>query len=275
MKYIDQHVHTNISHDGISTFEEYVNYAKNHNVIEITTTEHFDDYTGIETNLKSLNIDEYRNNFYNFKKNSLFNLNFGIEIGLRPESQSVISEIVKTNSFDLIIGSSHITCGIDMANDESFFRQKSANEAIMNYFTEVLTNVNQYKNEFDIYGHLDYVTRYVIKYYGKVMSKINYYEFREILDEILLAIIKFDKGIEINTSGIRYGLNSCHPNIDILKRYRELGGKIITIGSDAHNSLDLANNFNIAYSILEYLGFKNIAIYHNRQPEFIKIKKLR
>ena len=132
-----------------------------------------------------------------------------------------------------------------------------------------------YTNEFDVYGHIDYVIRYVIKYYDNVINKINYDEFRDILDEILLVIINKDKGIEINTSGIRYGLNSVHPNIEILKRYKELGGKIITIGSDAHRVEDLASHFDIAIDLLEQSGFEEIAVYHNRKPDFIKIKTLK
>ena len=121
--------------------------------------------------------------------------------------------------------------------------------------------------------HIDYVIRYIIKNYSNVMTKIDYTEFKELLNEILISIIKNDKGIEINTSGIRYGLGTPHPNIEILKRYRELGGKIITIGSDAHKKEDLVSNFDIAYDMLETVGFNSIAVFYKRQPEFKKIKK--
>lgn len=273
MKYIDQHVHSTISHDGISTIKEHMEFARNNNISEITFTEHFDDYTRINTNLKTLDIVNYQKEYYKNKNDDFVKTNFGIEIGLRPESYDLISNMVKENNFDFIIGSSHITCGKDMAYDKSFFEELTPHDVIVNYLNEVLNNIKIYKNEFDVYGHLDYVIRYVIKYYGDVMTKIDYNEFNELLDEILLSIIKSDKGIEINTSGIRYGLGVPHPNIDIIKRYKELGGKIITIGSDAHKKEDLASNFNIAYDILEYIGFDNITIYHNRKPVLVKIKK--
>ena len=107
------------------------------------------------------------------------------------------------------------------------------------------------------------------------MTRIDYKEFKELLDEILINIIKSNKGIEINTSGIRYNLGMPHPNTDILKRYKELGGKIITIGSDAHKSVDLASNFDIVYEILNDLEIDEIAVYHNRIPEFVKVKKIK
>ena len=95
------------------------------------------------------------------------------------------------------------------------------------------------------------------------------------LIKLIKSIIKNDKGVEINTSGIRYGLDSCHPNIEIIKRYKELGGKIITIGSDAHRVEDLASNFDIVYDMLEAIQFDTITIYHDRIPELIKIKHLK
>ena len=270
---IDQHVHSKISHDGISTMREHMEYAKEHNISEITFTEHFDDYTGIETNIKPLDIDFYKSEYLKNVDERLVKTNFGIEIGLRPESYELIRELVYKHIFDFIIGSSHITCGKDMAYDKSFFEGLTPHQAVVKYLKEVLQNINIYKNEFDVYGHIDYVIRYIIKNYGNVMTRIDYNEFQDLLDEILLSIIRSDKGIEINTSGIRYNLGTPHSNIDIIKRYKELGGKIITIGSDAHRASDLASNFDVAYNMLEEVGFKEIAVYHDRVPELVRIKK--
>nr|MBP3258632.1 histidinol-phosphatase HisJ family protein [Bacilli bacterium] len=272
---IDQHVHSSLSHDGISNMREHMVHARNYGISEFTFTEHYDDYTGVNTDIKELDINRYREEYLKNKDDSFVKTNFGIEIGLRPESYNKISTLVKENKFDFIIGSSHITCGKDMSRDETFFEGLTPHDAVLRYLNEVLENVKIYKDEFDVYGHIDYVIRYVIGNYGKAMTKIDYNEFREILDEILLSIIKKDKGIEINTSGVRYGLGTPHPNIGILKRYHELGGKIITIGSDAHKATQLINDFNIAYSMLEEAGFNEIAVYHGRKPDFVKVKGTR
>ena len=178
--------------------------------------------------------------------------------------------MVKQYPFDFVIGSSHITCKKDMAMDKSFFSGLSRKEAYLKYFEEVLENIKLY-NEFDVYGHIDYVVRYG----GYSKKKIDYEEFSEVLDDILLLLIKKDKGIEVNTSGLRYNLGNPHPNFDIIRRYKHLGGKIITVGSDAHKADDIANNFNIVFDILEDIGFKEIAFYHNRKPDFYKIRSLR
>lgn len=162
-----------------------------------------------------------------------------------------------------------------MAYDKSFFERLTPYQAVTKYLNEVLKNINIYKNEFDVYGHIDYVIRYIIKNYGSLMTRIDYNDFKELLDEILISIIKSDKGIEINTSGLRYNLGEPHPNIDILKRYKELGGKIITVGSDAHKASDLVSNFDMVYDMLDSIGYEEQVIYHNRIPSFVKIKKLR
>lgn len=80
-----------------------------------------------------------------------------------------------------------------------------------------------------------------------------------------------DCGIEVNTSGYRYGLDSVHPQVEILKRYKELGGQIITVGSDAHKSKDICADFHIAYDILKNIGFKKITTFKQRKPEFKNI----
>ena len=117
MNYIDQHVHSNISHDGISTYQEHIYYAKNHGISEITFTEHFDDYKGIKTNLKTLDVDKYEEAYNAINPDSTFKTNFGIEVGLRSGSKDLIKKMVNSYNFDFIIGSNHITCDKDMAYD--------------------------------------------------------------------------------------------------------------------------------------------------------------
>lgn len=263
----DCHVHTKISHDGISTIDEYLEVAKSKKIDEITFTEHYDIYDGVDTKLKTLDVDNYLDEYIKYWNNPGIKVNFGIEIGLRPETVFKTVDMVQRYPFDFIIGSSHITCNKDMAMDKSFFKGYNRHHAYLRYFYEVLENIKLY-DEFDVYGHLDYVVRYG-DYEEK---KIDYEEFKEVLDDILINLIEKDKGIEINTSGIRYGLGSPHPNIDIIKRYKELGGKIITIGSDAHKKEDLGSYFDVAIDMLEQAGFDEVAVYHKRKPEFIKLK---
>ena len=85
------------------------------------------------------------------------------------------------------------------------------------------------------------------------------------------TLIEKGKGIEINTSGYRYGLGHTHPQFELVKRYKELGGEIITVGSDAHVPEDISKDFDKAYKMLEEAGFKYLTLFTDKKPEFVKI----
>ena len=136
----------------------------------------------------------------------------------------------------------------------------------MEYFESVLTNVKTDVN-FDVYGHLDYVVRYG----PNKDAYYSYEKFADIIDEILRLLIGKGKGIELNTAGFKYGLAHAHPTEAILKRYRELGGEIITIGSDGHAKEQVAWDFHKVPDLLKTAGFDYYTVFKNRKPQFIKI----
>ena len=84
---------------------------------------------------------------------------------------------------------------------------------------------------YDVLGHLDYIVRYSNQ--GSKGFDLN--DYMDIIEEILKQVIAHGKGIEMNMSGLKYGLGAPHPQPEIIKRYRELGGEIITVGADGHN----------------------------------------
>ncbi len=268
----DQHIHSTISHDGKSTIAQYIERARELGMESMTFTEHWDDYEGIETSLSTLDIASYYARFNEAKAKTDFPIHFGVEIGLQSYApikahvKDGVRRMIEEFPFDFIIGSSHITKGLDMAYDKSFFDGLSRREAYMQYFEEMLENICSF-DEFDVYGHLDYVARYG----GFAQKTIEYAEFSDILDAILSELVKRDKGIELNTAGFRYGLGHPHPNETIIKRYKELGGKLITLGSDAHRAVDLGSHFDVGREILLSAGFTEIAVYRKRIPHFEKL----
>lgn len=269
MIYTDYHLHTTFSHDGISTMEEHIQNAIKLGLKEICFTEHYDIYDGLKNNtLKTIDVENYVENFkqYQEKYKNQINLKLGIEIGLQPDIKETISNMVRQYPFDFIIGSSHITCKKDIAMDASFFEGLIQKEAYTKYFREVLENIKIY-DEFDVYGHIDYIVRYG----GYENKTIKYSYYKEILDEILINIINKGKGIEINTSGYRYGLQEPHPNFEILTRYKELGGKMITIGSDAHKIQDVCSDFEKATDLLKEIGYTSYTVFKNREPRWIDL----
>ena len=98
-----------------------------------------------------------------------------------------------------------------------------------------------------------------------------YQDYADLIEEILKTIIEDGKGIEVNTGGYKYGLGYPNPHPDILKRYLELGGEILTIGSDGHCPEHMAYDFPKLRELLTSLGFRFYTIFQNQSPEFIEL----
>ena len=112
---------------------------------------------------------------------------------------------------------------------------------------------------------------YVVRYGPTKNQNYSYQKHADIIDRILRTILESGKGIELNTSGFRSGLGQPNPCVDILKRYKELGGEIITVGSDAHKPEHVGADFDKACTILKDCGFQYYTIFEKRAPEFIRL----
>ena len=91
------------------------------------------------------------------------------------------------------------------------------------------------------------------------------------MDEILHRLAESGKGLEVNTGALPHKLKELNPCTDIIKRYRELGGEIITVGSDAHSPERIGEGFDRAADILKSCGYKYYAVFAGRKPEFVKL----
>ncbi|MHA6253072.1 histidinol-phosphatase HisJ family protein [Oceanobacillus sp. CAU 1775] len=262
----DYHMHSNFSADCDTKMEATIEKAIELGLEEICFTDHIDyDYPDkewvFEFNLKQYDRkikevqDKYRDKI-RIKK--------GVEIGVQPHVLEKYEQLMKEESFDFVICSMHATEKKDLHSGE-FFEGKTVEEAYEIYYRELLSCVRDFK-EFSVLGHLDLVKRYT-----KEKSKEN---FHEIMREIFQEIIPAGKGIELNTSGIRYGLGTGLPSFDILKLYKESGGEIITIGSDSHVPETLAYNFTDGLKQIKEAGFNYIASFTNGKPTFHTIDKM-
>lgn len=265
MTIVDNHVHTSFSSDAKDSMEDVIKEAIKKGMKYLTITDHLENHLTDEW----LNYEDYIKvfNYYKEKYKNEIELLLGIEIGYERSKLDDIKKLVSSYDFDFVICSTHGVEGKKIYNGSYFsnMTKKEAHEKYFNYILECTRNFT----DFNIYGHLDYIVRY-----GPYEDKsINYEEYKDIIDEILINIIKNGSGIELNTSGFRYGLGAMHPNEYILKRYRQLGGTIITLGSDSHKAKDLCADFEIGKEILLNCGFENICVFKNRKAEFIEIKK--
>ncbi|WP_347451202.1 histidinol-phosphatase HisJ family protein [Acetoanaerobium noterae] len=263
----DYHIHTAYSDDCIIPMETMVLSAIEKGMEEIALTDHVDyDYPDRDLPFV-VNYDLYSQDYYALKEKyqDKINILFGVEIGLQPHLGSKIEELLAKYPFDFAIGSIHTVKRHDIYA-RRFWDNKSKVKGYTEYFEDVLECAKMHSC-YRVFGHLDYVNRY-----GGFDDKTLYYkDYADIIDEILKTIIKGERGIEINTSGYRYGLTQTHPQRDILKRYKELGGEIITLGSDSHKAEDISADFDIAEQMLKDLGIHYLTKFSKMKPEMYKI----
>ncbi len=266
----DYHMHSSYSGDGTAPMEEMAGHACALGLTHICFTEHYDAdyiYPQGEEGMFELNTDSYLYDLLKCKSKfeGKLQIAFGVELGLQPHLKRQLAMYAKSHEFDFIIGSSHL-CNRKDPYYPAFFEGRSEDEAHREYFEAVLECVKTLPY-FDIYGHLDYVVRY-----GPTKNNsYTYQKHADVFDKILTTLIENEKGIELNTGGFRSGLNQPNPCVDILKRYKELGGEIITVGSDAHGPKDIAADFDKACDILKECGFQYYCIFQNRIPEYLKL----
>lgn len=259
----DNHIHTNFSDDSTMESETAIKTALSLGLKGLAFTDHLDiDYPGFNSWFM-IDFSKYSNhmNALKDKYSDTIKILKGIEIGIQPHVLEKTNSILEKYDFDFVIGSVHVVDKTDLHNND-FCKFKTRIQSYTRYLEEVINMLNSFEN-FDILGHLDLIRRYG-DYDDKTLS---YDDFPNLIDEILSLVIKKDKGIEVNSSGFRYKLNSTMPDYSIIKRYYQLGGKKICIGSDAHSPEFIAYKFDEIRKDLYSLGFRYL-VHFERRKEF-------
>jgi histidinol-phosphatase (PHP family) len=240
----DTHIHTNYSPDAdkTATFKKYIDKAKELGLKEIIFTDHVDFDPAHPLFKVPIDYDKYIKDFKNLTKNNQgINVKLGVEIGYQTHVKEEIETFLKTYPFEHVILSIHYLEKKDLYTKD-YFQGKTKKEAYTIYFEKVLEAVNEI-DDFSVVGHLDYIPRY------SDFGDYEYTEYQTIIDQILTAIINKNKGIEINTSGFNYEGRQ-YPKKEVVDRFVELGGTIITIGSDSHTVDELTRNYEKIEKIL-------------------------
>ncbi|MBQ8804775.1 MAG: histidinol-phosphatase HisJ family protein [Tyzzerella sp.] len=260
----DFHMHTRFSSDSDTAPEEIVEKAIEIGLETICFTDHFDkDYPGHENEfqLDTPNYFPYMQKIQEEYKDRI-DIRIGVELGMQPHLGDFLREYVKQYPFDFVIGSMHLFHGQDPYYKKCFVG-RTDREAYKAAFEETLETIKRFSG-FDVLGHLDFIVRY-----GKRQAEeYSYEENADVIDEILKYLITNGKGLELNTAGWKYGLSFAHPYPSILKRYRELGGEIITVGSDGHRPEHIAYDFHKVNDLLKACGFKYYTEFKQRKPVF-------
>lgn len=265
----DYHLHTSFSSDSESPMEEMIRHAVSLGLKTICFTEHHDiDYPDNPDGFDFLlDLPSYKEELFKMKERyqDQIEINYGVELGLMPSTLDQCAAFVKDEPFDFIIGSTHIVDFMD-PYDAIYFETYPAHLGLAHYFEDILKNISSFE-DYCVYGHIDYAARYI----KDPSFEFHYKDYSDLLDAILKMIIENGKGIEVNTAGLKYGMNDPNPHHEIIKRYLELGGEIITIGSDGHCPEHMAYDFHKLPDFLSNLGIRYYTIFRNKKPEFIKL----
>lgn len=278
--FIDYHLHTYYSDDSEYPMEYLVQDAISKGISEICFTDHvdygikrdWDDQSDIylpeeKTKLPVMNVKypAYHAEIMQLREkySSKIKIREGMEFGIQRHTIPQYEKLYSSYPFDFIILSCH------QVEDKEFWTQdfqsgRAQKEYNEKYYSEILEVIANY-NDYSVLGHLDLIKRY---------DKAGIYPFENISDfisEILKEVIYDGKGIEVNTSSVRYGLSEWLPSRDILLLYKELGGEIITFGSDAHEECQLGAFIPQAMKDLKEYGFRYFCTYDKMKPIFHKL----
>lgn len=265
----DCHMHSSFSADSSTPMENMIISAIERGMNGICFTEHHDPDCPVSPEGLDflLDIPAYKEQLFSLKEKfaDKIQIRFGIEIGLMPHLKHCFQTLTEQEPFDFVIGSSHVVHGIDPYYPE-FYERRSEFQCYMEYFESILENLSVI-HSMDVYGHLDYIVRYG----PHKNQEYSFGRYQDILDEILKTLVEKGIGIELNTGGYHYGLGEPNPCCAVIRRYRQLGGEIITVGADAHTPERIGSSFDRAASVLKECGFSYYTVFKERKPEFIKL----
>lgn len=275
--FCDYHVHTEYSDDSVYKMEDVIQDAIHMGMEEICITDHVD--YGVKADwdepekivyrdgMPIANVDypKYYEEIMNLQKKyqGQIKIHMGMEFGMQRHTIQSFQQLFDRYPFEFIILSCH------QVEDKEFWTQdfqrgKTQQEYNEQYYKEILHVIRQYK-DYSVLGHLDMIVRY------DEQGVYPFEKLKDILTEILKTVIADGKGIEVNTSSHRYGLPDLTPSRDILKLYKELGGSIVTIGSDSHKKEHLGAYIKETREELKKLGFTSFCTFEHMKPIFHKL----
>ena len=262
----DWHVHTNFSTDSDADPDAVIQKAIALGMRRICITDHYDmDWPGggfeLDTESYLKKLEELQTKYA-----GQIDVRIGVEMGLQPELSvgERVWNFINSYPFDFAIGSVHLVDGVDPYDRDKI--SLTDDQLYSRYFDLVLENVRKPRG-YQALGHLDYVVRYG---YSKA-ENYSYEKYEDVIDSILMEIINRGIALEVNTAGIRYGLGFPNPHPDIIRRYHNLGGELITVGSDAHRPEDVGYGMEQIRDLLLSLGIHYITEYKKKQPEMVHL----
>ena len=267
--YIDSHVHTDFSSDSTTPAPMQIERAIELGMKTIYITDHqdFDFPEDVYHMSFQFDTEPYMTALQELKERyaDRIEIRFGVELGLMTNLKERLEQYTAAWPFDYVIGSVHLVRRLDPYYPD-FYEGRSVFEAYLEYFETILDNVRLH-DSFDSLGHLDYIVRYGPEGPGGYPDP----RFDEVIDEILRTLVHKGIALECNTAGLKYGLGFPHPHEKVIRRYLELGGEMITLGSDGHQPQHLAYAFEDIGDYLKACGVRYQTVFVQRKPQFLPL----
>jgi histidinol-phosphatase (PHP family) len=257
----DYHMHTNVSCDSDATMIEMGRSALDHGIAEIAFTEHYDVHpkdscTGFyRPDVYFANLDGAR---HTLAVDGL-TIRAAVELGEPHIYHAEQQPVLEQYPYDLVLGSLH-WIGDEIVFDRGYFQARTPDEAIRPYFTELVTMIEA--GGFDVLAHMDVFKRVAHEIYSDMSD---WTPWEDLIRAVWDACIKHGIGVEVNTASLRRGLDDPHPALAALRWYKEMGGEMLTLGSDAHRPAHVAYGFATGVEVARAAGFTRVCRYARRE----------
>lgn len=262
----DTHTHSDNSFDGHFTCIQMCRAAIEKGAVGIAITDHCD-IDGVGEDCWSFEdkqfsdcqkaIEKYGNDIKIYP---------GVELGQGIYKKDLAERFLNSYDFDFVLGSVH-----NLENMEDFYYLNFKNfdiyELLERYFNDILRLARW--NKTDSIAHLTYPLRYIAE---REKINVDLYQFDDVITEIFKTVINNEKAIELNVSGLTMPLADTMPNKALIKRFHDMGGKYVTLGSDSHYCDRVCNNIEVGMSILKECGFTHFTVFEKRKPKLIPIE---
>ncbi len=248
---IDYHVHSVHSGDSPATVQEMCERAVEIGITDIAFTEHLD-FTPTDIAYGAFNYDKREVDLQAAREefSGRLTIRAGIEVDYQTRHRSLIEDYLGAHSFDYVLGSAHYINGAIMEDHRSYFSGKSVRDAYVPYFDAAISVVES--GLFDALAHPDLVKRHGSRYFGKFVFE----DFDPEIQSLLSAVISKGIILEVNSSGLRQPPEEAYPGWEAILMYKELGGRLVALGSDAHTPKQLGFGLSEVGLMVEQAGLE-------------------
>ena len=271
MPLYDMHVHSNVSLDCVAPMADTAKIALSKGLKGLCFTDHLNLIHPETVDTPDPNCyTNWQKGYSEIEKTRAawgdqLEILHGMELAEITLDLEQAKECAKAPGIDFLLGAAHTAKGCTDFFYVTFPDQAFCQAVIDSYLDGNIRLASL--NMVDTIAHIGYPQRYMVRQ----GFSIRLMDYEEKLRHLLTIMIQTGQGLELNSSGLRQGAGETFPPLPALKLYRDLGGEIVTIGSDAHRGQDVAANFKDVKELLHEAGFSHYTIFRQRKPVFIAL----